>query len=845
MNVIAKITVAPSLPARIERLKELAYNLYWSWTPLAWGLFESLDLGIWERYNHNPVRSLLEVDHTRLEEMAADKDFLKRYDAVIKAFDAYMKAKKTWFSNKKVKVPGKVAYFSAEFAYAESLPIYSGGLGVLAGDHCKSASDLGLPFVAVGLVYHQGYFIQTLNKDGWQEESYETLDFQTLPLEPALDPQGKEVVVQITLLERVVKIKVWKLNVGRIPVYLMDTNLPENTEADRELTARLYGGNQEMRIQQEMVLGIGGIRALRVIQEDIGVYHMNEGHAAFLGLERIRELMAADLSLTFWEASEAVAGNAIFTTHTPVPAGNDAFPLELVGKYLGKWFETFKISYDDFMGIANHTQAWGPTYSMTVLALRLSRAANGVSALHGEVSRKMWNFLYPGAFYQEVPIGHVTNGAHTLTFLAQELRDLYSTVLPKDWTEKLEDRSMWDALDKIPDADLVQTTHNLKKEMIDFVRGKLKVQYTRHEASAARIASADQVLDPHALTIGFARRFATYKRATLLFSDLARLKRILSDAERPVQFVFAGKAHPADNPGKQFIQAIYRFAQDPDLAGKIVIIENYDMKVARHLVQGVDIWMNNPRRPLEASGTSGMKASFNGALNFSILDGWWCESFDGTNGFAIGDEREFTSLAAQDDFDAYSMYETLEKVIIPAYYERDENGLRARWQGMVRNAIKTVAPKFSMQRQVIDYTEQYYLPLWAQGVTRSSDHYAEAKSLAQWKNDTKWNWHGVTIEAFSEAPVGSKVGDPVKVQARVFTNSIAAQDLLVEAVIERQGSEDFQTTPLTLVSENDGWAEYAADVILSSNGQFNIGARVIPFRAELSNKLELALITWA
>ena len=849
MNPIGKVTVVPVLPARLERLNELARNLYWSWTPHAWGLYESLNLVAWEKFEHNPVRTLLETPQATLDALALDRDFLGRFDRVIEDFDAYMGATKTWFSSRSIPHQGKVAYFSAEFAFAEALPIYSGGLGVLAGDHCKSASDLGLPFVGVGLMYHQGYFRQSLNKEGWQEESYEDLDLEALPLSPVLDAQGAEVRVRLALPGREVQVRAWKIQVGRIPVYVLDTNVPENREDDRALTARLYGGGQEMRIAQEMVLGVGGVRLLRALNEDIGVYHMNEGHAAFLGLERVRELLelseGSERALTFWEALEMVRASSAFTTHTPVPAGNDAFPQEIVAHYLGKWFERFAISREEFMNLALHHQPWGPTFSMTVLALKSSSKANGVSELHGHVSRRMWNFLYPGANPEEVPIGHVTNGAHSLTFIAQELRDLYSSVLPADWTERLEDREMWKALDKIPDADLSGAVHTLKVKMIEFVRERLKIQYTRNEASAKLIQSAETVLDPHALTIGFARRFATYKRATLLFSDLERLKRIVNDSERPVQFVFAGKAHPADNPGKQYIQAIYRFSQDPDLAGKIVILENYDMNVARHLVQGVDIWLNNPRRPLEASGTSGMKASFNGALNFSILDGWWRESFDGENGYAIGDEREFSSLEAQDDFDGFSLFETLEKIIVPAYYQRDETGTRAKWMGGVRRAIETVAPQFSMQRQVIDYIEGYYAPLWTRGAKVAADQGALAKELSAWKHDIRAKWNDVTLEAFCETPPSAKTGDTVLVQARVHTGGINPQFLRVEAVMQREGTDVFSSTPLTLQNAQDGWAEFSASVALEESGKLDIGARVLPYRPELGNLLELALIKWA
>ncbi|MBB6097950.1 starch phosphorylase [Deinobacterium chartae] len=846
MNPIGKITVMPAPPARIARLSELAYNLYWSWTPRAQQLFEDLNPALWERVGHSPLRTLMEISQAELDRAAADPEYLARFDAEMSAFDAYMNASETWFSRQNAATQGKIGYFSMEFGFAESLPIYSGGLGVLAGDHTKSASDLGLPFVAVGLLFHQGYFRQLLNGDGWQEEAYDTLNFQALPITPATGPDGREVRVRLGLPGRDVWIKVWKLQVGRVPVYLLDTDLQENRPDDRGLTARLYGGNQEMRIAQELVLGVGGVRALRALGEDIRVYHMNEGHAAFLGLERIREIMQTG-QLNFWEALEAVSASNIFTTHTPVSAGNDAFPLNLVDLYLGKWYGLFGISHDDFINLARHDQPWGPTFSMTVLALRTSRAANGVSELHGDVSRRMWKFLFPGADADEVPIGHVTNGAHNLTFLSQKLRDLYTTVLPQDWTERVHEPELWEAVDQIPDAELGRVMHDLKVDMISFVRARLREQYRRHGAPAERIASADRVLDTHALTIGFARRFATYKRATLLFRDLERLKRIVNAAGRPVQFVFAGKAHPADNPGKEFIQSIYRFAQDPDLAGKIVILENYDLNVARHLVQGVDIWLNNPRRPLEASGTSGMKASFNGGLNFSILDGWWREGYDGVNGFAIGEEREYPSLEAQDDADAFSLYETLEKVIVPLYYARDEHGARHEWMLRTRAAIKTVSPRFSMNRQVIDYTRQYYLPVFRRGQQVIAEDYRVARELAAWKSQVKAAWPSVTLEAFSEMPAQARPGAQITVHARVHTAGIDPRFLRVEGVLRLEGADTAAVrTPLRFVTLSEGhWAEFSGELALPESGTYLVGARVLPYREELSNLLELGLIKWA
>jgi len=844
MNVIGKVTVLPRLPAAISRLEELAYNLYWSWTPRAQELYSVLDEAVWKRFQHNPVRTLLEVGSERLAEVAADSAYLAKYTAVLADFDAYMNKKDTWASEHAAELgeAGKgVAYFSMEYAYHECLPIYSGGLGVLAGDHCKSASDLGLKFTAVGMLFRQGYFTQLFNKDGWQQESYDELDLTTLPVRPAKFENGDEARVSVRIMGREIILRLWTLQIGRIRVLLLDSNVPENSEDDRKLTARLYGGNQELRIQQYLLLGVGGVKALRAMNVQASVYHMNEGHAAFMALERIREEVAAGQD--FRTATEAVAAATLFTTHTPVPAGNDAYAYDLTDRYLGDWPMQLNTSRAELYELARQDQNWDnqvvPSFSMSVFALRMSRAANGVSKLHGEVSRGIWNFLYQGAEEEEVPIGHVTNGAHNLTFLAQPYRDLFGTVLPGDWTERLEDQQMWEAIRQIPDADLAAAKDVQKREMVEFVRASVRTQMERNGASAADVAATETLLDPAALTIGFARRFATYKRATLLFRDKARLSRIVNSAERPVQFVFAGKAHPADNPGKSFIQEIYRVSQEPEFRGKIVILENYDMNVARHLVQGVDVWMNNPRRPLEASGTSGMKASFNGSPNFSVLDGWWVEGYDGKNGWPIGDEREYADLNVQDDADSFSLYRTLEDSIAPLYYARDAEGQNHGWLETVRQSIITVNPEFSMQRQVIDYTQKYYLPLSARGQRVQAESGALAKRLGDWKAWIRQQWPNTGIQASAQLPASVQPGEQVTVSAQVNTAGISDSDLLVEAVLKR--GEHIVRVPLT----SKGQGQYEANVPLADSGLYSIGVRLLPEHAELSNEFELGLIKWA
>ncbi|WP_288480926.1 alpha-glucan family phosphorylase [uncultured Deinococcus sp.] len=838
MNIIGKVTVLPQLPPAIARLSELAYNLYWSWTPHAQSLYADLDHDIWERFHRNPVRLLLEVPQARLTQAAADPAYLARYAAVMADFDAYMGKKDTWVTKNAADLK-PVAYFSMEYAFHESLPIYSGGLGVLAGDHCKSASDLGLPFTAVGMLFHQGYFRQLFDKDGWQNEAYDELDLTTLPIRPARNAAGEDVRVRVRIGGREVTVRVWTLQVGRIRVLLLDANVPENSEEDRKLTARLYGGNQELRVQQYVLLGVAGVRALRALDVPASVYHMNEGHAALMGLERMREYVESGLD--FAAALETTASSTLFTTHTPVAAGNDAFTYELMDRYVGEWPGLLHTGRDDLYGLARHDQMWDghlvPSFSMTVFALRLSRAANGVSELHGEVSRDMWNFLYPGAAPQEVPIGHVTNGAHNLTFTSQPMRDLLSTVLPADWTERLEDEAMWQAVENLSDTQLSDVQREMKREMVTFVRVRQREQALRNGASAADVAATDTLLREDVLTIGFARRFATYKRATLLFRDKARLARIVNHPEHPVQFVFAGKAHPADNPGKAFIQEIYRVSQEPEFKGKIVILENYDMNVARHLVQGVDIWLNNPRRPLEASGTSGMKASFNGSPNFSVLDGWWREGYDSTNGWPIGEEREYADLNVQDDADAFSLYSTLEDQIVPRYYGAGQGG--ESWAHTVRRSIETVSPRFSMQRQVIDYVRQYYVPLSKRGAEVAADHSARARHIASWKTWVRQQWPHTQISAQADLPPTARPGETVKVRAAVNPAGIHPDELKVEAVLMR-GDEQHRVA----LTHGEGNV-YSAEVALPDSGLYSLGVRMVPEIAGLSNELELGLIKWA
>jgi glycogen phosphorylase len=692
------------IPARINRLRDIAYNYWWAWNPNATDLFNRIDPQLWESIYHNPVQFLRNVRQRNLIAAANNPTWLADYDAVVIAFDAYMNRKDTWFKRTYPTEKSTIAYFSAEFGLHESLPIYSGGLGILAGDHIKEASDLDLPLVAVGFIYPQGYFRQRLDHSGWQEAVYSKMSFADIPARPALTPEGNEVVVDVELPGRTIYAKVYHLQVGRMSLYLLDTDIHPNSPADRDLSARLYGGDHELRVAQELVLGVGGVRALRQMGIAPAVWHMNEGHSAFLVLELAREYVAQ--GVPFMQAFDMVRDQAVFTTHTPVPAGNDAFSLDLIDKYFAKFWDQLGISRDAFMNIAMQQQSWGPSFAMTVLALRLSEMHNGVSKLHGQVARSMWQWLYPGKSNDEVPITSVTNGIHTSSWLAPTMRNLFDRTLGADWYEHLDNPATWQALKSSDDGEFWQARLSLKRTLVAFVRERLAQRHTRLGFPPV----AWPMFDDTILTIGFARRFATYKRATLLFKDADRLKAILNNPERPIQMVFAGKAHPADEPGKHFIQDVYRRSQEPGFAGRIIFLEEYDMCVARALVQGVDVWLNTPRRPYEASGTSGQKASLNGIPNLSILDGWWPEAYDGTNGWAIGTEQEYDNLDAQDWDDAQHLYHLLETEVAPAYYDRDASGVSARWVAIAKAAIMTCAPKFSTQRMLKEYVNRLYLP---------------------------------------------------------------------------------------------------------------------------------------
>jgi starch phosphorylase len=848
VKLLGQISVFPAIPERIGRLAELGYNLRWSWLPDAQTLYRDLDPALWEKVGHNPVKLLREIAQERLDAAAVRADYLAQYDQVIAEMDAYMHPQSTWFTQHYPDQQGEtIAYFSAEFGLHESLPIYSGGLGVLAGDHCKAASDLGLPFVGVGFLYPQGYFQQQIDPSGWQQAIYEKLDFSEVPARPALDEKGEHVIISVELPGRIVYARVWRIQVGRIDVYLLDTDVAQNAPGDRELAARLYGGDQEIRIAQEFVLGIGGVRALRALGIEPTVWHMNEGHCAFLVLERMRELVAQGMD--FAAAREAVKTNAVFTTHTPVPAGNDAFTFDLIDRYFGHYWPRLNTDRDSFLSLGQYDFPWGRLFGMTVLALRMSGGRNGVSQLHGDVARQMWQGVWPETPAAETPILAITNGVHTDSWLASELAALYDRYLGGDWRDRLEQPETWAPIADVPDGELWETHNQLKQQMVAAVRDRIARQRLRHGESSARVGAAAQLLNPDALTIGFARRFATYKRATLLLSDLDRLRVLLTQPERPVQIVFAGKAHPADDGGKGLIQRIHQLSQQPEFLGRIIFVEDYDVNLARYLVQGVDLWLNTPRRPNEASGTSGQKASLNGVPTCSALDGWWPEAYNQTNGWAFGETRNLPDADVQDAADTLDLYRVLEEEIIPLFYDRAGDGVPHGWVRVMKEALRTVAPHFSTRRMLQDYLQILYLPAAGRHHQMAADDFAVARRLADWRRRVTMGWPLVTIAGETAGAGAITLGAEVAVAAEVYLNGLAPADVTVELVYGAQdgsGVVASQVAVMEWVSQIEpGRHRYQGRFQPQASGSYGYGVRVLASHPALVDRFDARLVRWA
>ncbi len=852
MLPIHTFNVVPKLPEPLEPLREIALNLWWTWQPDARRLFRHLDPDLWHRTNHSPLRMLQLSRQARLQEVAADEDFKREMLGVQAKLRAYMKQKDTWgkLRAKKSPLSGPVAYFSAEFGFHESFPNYSGGLGILSGDHCKSASDLDVPFIAFSLLYRHGYFRQQINKDGWQDSVQLNQNFSHLPLSEALDSDGKPLYVQVEVLQRTVSAKVWALQVGRIVLYLLDTDIPENVEEDRLITAQLYGGDLEMRIRQEIVLGVGGVHALHAMKITPSVYHMNEGHSAYLSLEVIRR-QVADYGNDFYSALQVVASGNIFTTHTPVPAGNDAFPLDLMRKYFGSYPAKVGIDFDLFVSFGQTRKDPVEPFSMTILALRTSRHANGVSALHGKVSQGLWKDVWAGVPEHEVPITSITNGIHTRTWMAPEFSAVYDKYLP-NWESHLTDVDFWRGVYDIPDEVIWSTHQQLKKRLFDFVHERLRSQRSRLGESPEKLRSAGVLLDPEVLTIGFARRFATYKRATLLFSDPERLIKLMNNAERPVQFVFAGKAHPKDEPGKRFIQEVYKFSRMPEFENRIVFLEDYDTYVGRRMYQGVDLWLNNPLRPLEASGTSGMKLPPNGGLNLSVLDGWWCEAFAQNRkaGWAIGEEIADGSVDFQNEVDVASLFHILETQVVPLYYAKPDGRLPLAWIQLMRESIRSITPVFNTHRMVREYTERLYEPAAAAHTVLAASGGAKARALSEWKDLIRAAWPMVRVDKVEADVFGQvQVAETIPVRAIVHLGSLSPKDVTVQAYYGEEYNCEIlapATTNLELSAKLDGGAFlYHGSVAASESGSYGLSVRVIPTHPHLTQAHELRLIRWA
>jgi starch phosphorylase len=853
MKPVKTFVVTPALPPELSRLRDLAYNLRWTWNHETIELFRRLDSDLWEKSWHNPVLMLGSIDQDKLKIAATDEGFLAHLNRVADDLDDYLNAKSTWFSRTYTgEETPLIAYFSAEFGVTECLSIFAGGLGVLAGDHLKSASDLGLPFVGVGLLYQQGYFRQYLNEASWQQEAYENNDFNNLPITLERDESGNPVKIQVPHPGRDVTVQIWRAQVGRVALYLLDTNIPDNTPEDRDITDQLYGGTEDLRIRQEMVLGIGGYRALKALGLSPTVYHMNEGHSAFLALERTRRYMEAH-NFSFVEAREAALAGLVFTTHTPVPAGHDYFSPQLINQYLGDYIQALGLSRRDFMALGrkdpkNNQEA----FCMTVLALKMAVFTNGVARLHGQVSREMWQELFPGVPKDEVPITHITNGTHFQSWLSHEMKELYDRYLGLRWREELADQEIWDRTERIASEELWRTHERRRERLVAFSRRRLREQLTRRGASQATIQAADEVLDPNILTIGFARRFATYKRATLILKDPDRLDRILNHPEHPVQIIFAGKAHPRDDPGKELIRQVVELAREERFRHRIVFLEDYDMAVARYLVQGSDIWLNTPLRPREASGTSGMKATANGGLNLSTLDGWWDEGYTPEIGWAIGRRESYQDRNYQDQVEAEALYGLLESEVVPMFYNRDTSGLPQQWINRMKVSIQSLCQFFNTHRMVGEYAERFYIPVYEHFRKFTSDGMQKAIDLAAWKSRIKEEWHLIKVlEVSTPESKDIQVWDQFEVKARIQLGNLKPEDVNVELYMGpvKPDGEIYNpnVSPLELVETNsEGVCEYhALAVACEHSGLYGYTVRVLPHHPDLVNRYIPGIITWA
>ena len=850
MRVIKEYNVEPSLPSELECLRYLAYNLRWTWDHDTISVLRRLDRDLWEQVNHNPVLLLGSIEQERLQARTKDDGYLAQLHRVCDNLERYLTCS-SWFNET---YDGgrdfRIAYFSAEFGITECIPMYSGGLGILAADHLKSSSDLGLPLVGVGLAYQQGYFHQYLNIDGWQQETYPLNDFYNLPILLERNKDGSPLTITVDMDGRIVYVQVWRAQVGRIPLYLLDTNVPQNNREDQDITDQLYGGDLEMRIKQEIVLGIGGIKVLAALGMNPEVCHMNEGHSAFMALERSRQLVEKH-GLSFAEAREATIGGNVFTTHTPVPAGIDEFPPNLIERYFGKYCESLKITLKDLLALGRKSpEDNAEPFNMAIFAIRMAGNSNGVSKLHGKVSRAMWQSLWPNVPQDEVPIGSVTNGIHIPSWISADMADLFNRYLGPAWLRTPVAQTIWERIDQIPDEELWRTHERRRERLVAFARRQLHKQLESSGASPSEVEQADEALDPEALTIGFARRFATYKRATLLLQDPHRLLKILTDTDHPVQFIFAGKAHPRDNEGKDIIRQLVHFARREGVQHRLVFLEDYSMATSRYLVEGADVWLNTPLRPMEASGTSGMKAAANGCLNFSILDGWWAEAYTRDIGWAIGKEEEYDDLNYQNEVESSALYDLLEEDIIPLFYKRGKSGVPRGWTAMMKASMRALCPQYNTNRIVREYLELFYLPAADRWERLSHDSMRLAKVLAHWKSEVQKQWGKVKIERIeADIPDNLKVGDEFQIRALVNLDSLGDDDVSVElyqGVLDPAGSiTNGEIIPMTCEKPaENGLYWFYGTIRCQMSGRHGIAIRVLPNHEELNTPHEMGLITW-
>ncbi len=852
MYVFNRITVNPQLPKRIEKITEISNNLWWSWNTEYLRLFKNIDPDLWEKCDKNPVKFLKAVDQERLEKVSKDIMFLKEYDKVVEDYEGYMNSKNTWFTQKYPDNKNDlIAYFSAEYGLDQTMAIYSGGLGILSGDHLKSASDMGIPLVAVGLLYKNGYFNQVIDAHGMQRPEYRDIDLYNLPINPVKDIDGNDLIVYIKFPKRRIYIKVWEVNVGRIKLYLMDSDIDLNNPEDRDTTARLYGGDQEMRIRQEIILGMGGVNLLRRLGLRPTIYHMNEGHSAFLNLELIKNTIK-EQQVSFDVAKDIASSKTVFTTHTPVPAGNDIFPISLVEKYFKDFWPKLGLTREQFLKLGMKPgENLEQGFNMGIFALKIAGKKNGVSKLHGEVSRELFAEVWPNIAPSESPITYVTNGIHTCSWLSPRLKDLYNKYLIPYWQDNIHEDQVWEKIKNIPDDKLWKVHMERKQKLISIVKENVTRRLRREGMRYEDITEITSKLNPEALTIGFARRFATYKRATLIFKDLERITQILNDAERPVQIIFAGKAHPADKDGAELIRYIHELSMTPQFKGKIFLLENYNIEISSYLVSGVDVWLNNPRRPMEASGTSGQKASVNGVINFSVLDGWWAEGYNQKNGWTIGTNADYMSYEEQDRADSESMYYTLENKIIPTYYDKDRNGISKNWIEIMKNSIISTGGKYSTARMLVDYARKLYIPLCNLTKTyyNNLDKVAEYNS---WKQNMYANWKDIKIEQMENNvdDITVDAGAQIEVRCCVTLPNIDSNSIRAEAYygkfLENGAVQDVAIIPMKLerVDEENRKYYYVTKIDLNSGGNYGYTFRVMPQHEMLLDSENLDLVKW-